>query len=117
MTAADKSPAIDLPEAPASVSIRCVLRNLETTVTVRDADAYTLVSKRLPKLLETLETMGAAPLPGRSGNGNGSEPAKLCEIHGEPMRKHSKDGRSWWSHVVTDDAGSETWCKGKDAKR
>ena len=43
-------------------------------------------------------------------NGTGAE-TKPCPIHsGALLRKHEKNGQSWWSHKV--EATGE-WCRGK----
>ena len=36
------------------------------------------------------------------------EAAPVCAIHGKPMQRRSKDGRSWWSCNERLDDG--TWC-------
>jgi len=102
-------------EAPASATVRCQVRGFDVLFTLRSDSGRDLLIK-LPPLFERLEALGATPV----GNGRGapSEPGneedgdtKPCPVHpGSLLRKHSKDGKTWWSHKV--EATGE-WCRGK----
>lgn len=122
MTAPAAAPAASdlaaLPEAPASISIRCSLRELEVTVTVRDIDARRLVSTRLPAVLDALERLGASPLSRSNGHGPAvaPDPSTLCPIHSVPMTAHSANGQTWHSHKAAAADGSEYWCRGKERR-
>ena len=107
---ADRIPATGA-EAPASMTLRFELHGYDILFTVRDESGRDLLGK-IGAVLSELDKMGAKPLGGRpngNGNGNGAE-TKACPVHpGETLRKHTKDGRSWWSHRL----GDGSWCKGK----
>ena len=51
-------------------------------------------------------------LPDNSYHKNGNSEVKICLIHQCEMKKHEKDGKSWFSHKAED--GS--WCYGKERK-
>jgi len=36
----------------------------------------------------------------------------MCPIHEVEMKKHEKEGETWWSHKLDDG----TWCNGKQKK-
>lgn len=44
--------------------------------------------------------------------GGAKPPEGMCAIHGAKMKRHEKDGKSWYSHKAEDDGG-EYWCKGE----
>ena len=97
-------------EAPASLNLKVRIAGYDTMLTLRSETGGDLLTK-LPAVLKRLGDMGAVPTNGHNDNRNGSE-TKPCPVHpGAQLRKHTKDGRSWWSHKV--EATGE-WCRGKD---
>jgi len=99
-----------LPEAPASATIKFnTAEGFEVLFTVRDTEAYGLLTKRLPKAIAALVEMGATPVVYGKGGAKAEGPTKVCPIHGVPMRQFEKGGRKWWSHKDDDDE----WCNGK----
>jgi hypothetical protein len=97
-------------EAPASCCIKFHLHGVEILYTMRDVDDDTLyarVRRILPKIL-------AKTNKGTNGTSstNGTEPAQPdknhCPIHGVPLKRQQKNGRSWWSHKTP-----QGWCQGK----
>jgi hypothetical protein len=98
-------------EAPASCCLKFLLHGVEILYTMRDVDDDTLyarVRRILPKILEKT-------IKGTNGTSgiDGTEPAppdeNRCPIHGVPLKRQQKNGRSWWSHKTADGR----WCNRK----
>jgi len=72
---------------------------------------------QLPGAIERLRAAGATPT---------AQPAQqwsytpdglpICPRHGAPMKKRSKQGDEWYSHVVTDSKGDDVYCRGYKGK-
>jgi hypothetical protein len=86
-----------LPEAPASVNVHLTVSGRQIQLTLRDSDEHRLLA-RLDAVLQRFP-VEATP----------ADDTPQCPKHGVPMKRNTKDGRSWWSHRLAD--GS--WCKGK----
>ena len=95
-------------EAPASLNLKFRLGGYDTMLTLRDQTGHALLEK-LPTVLKRLGEMGAEPTNGRVSHTDGNGESKTCPVHDVPMKRYSKDGRSWWSHRLPDGG----WCKGK----
>lgn len=104
-------------EAPASATLRVVTpTGYEVLLTTR--------AGRMADLLTQLTTLEAwlsdhqwTPAPtGKGTQGKAQaqqgdaaqEDAPVCAIHGKPMTRRSKDGRSWWS--CSEKLSDGTWC-------
>lgn len=100
-------------EAPASATLRVVTpTGYEVLLTTRAGRMSDLLTQ-----LTTLESWlvdhqwQAAPTgkgKPQAAQGDGDEPAPVCAIHGKPMTRRSKDGRSWWS--CSEKLADGTWC-------
>jgi hypothetical protein len=93
-----------LPEAPASINVRLTIGGREVQLTLRDSDEARLL-KRLQTVLAQypVEQKPASP-PQPQGQGKG-----WCAKHGLQMTLNQKEGRSWWSHRLSDG----NYCKGR----
>src|SRR5262249_14959054 len=85
---------IPLPEAPASVNVRLMLRGREVQIKLRDANEHHLL-ERLETLLERF------PVQETQQEG-------WCRKHHLKMKENHKNGQTWYSHKV-----GSTWCHGK----
>ena len=109
-------------EAPASLTVRAMVRGYDVMLTVRDVSGRDVLAKLGP-VLDALDAM-KAPSGGNghatgASNGNGDAKASpqpgngdgehVCPIHGVAMSRYEKDGRTWYSHRLWDGH----WCKGK----
>lgn len=71
------------------------------------------------KLLETMSKDGFTARPSKSTSTPRAKPAgadnatdtQVCAVHNATMKRHEKDGNSWYSHKLADGA----YCKGKAA--
>ena len=97
-----------LPEAPASVNCHITIEGRQAQVTLRDTDETRL----LTRLAALLRQYPLAQPPTEPPNQGTVEPVPdanpYCHMHKVPLKKFSKDGRTWYSHKLAD--GS--WCKG-----
>ena len=98
------------PEAPASWNTRYVTpEGFTCQITLRGETGKDLLEKA-NLALGYLIDKGFKP-DAYNSRSSGSGETKRCEIHQCDMRKHEKDGKSWFSHK-TDDG----WCYGKVRK-
>lgn len=110
---ADLVGAEGLPEAAVSWNVTYTSpQGYRCQLTLRGKDPAAVLTTAAD-MLQRMHAAGCSPNGGYAGNGhsngNGAE-TKPCPIHlGEMLRKHTKDGRSWWSHKLADG----TWCRGK----
>ncbi len=89
-------------EAPASCCLKLQLGLIEMMYTMRDCDDDTLfarIRRVLPKLMEMVGS--EAP--------SSQIDAQHCPIHQVPMKRHSKNGESLFSHQAPDGQ----WCRGR----
>jgi hypothetical protein len=99
-TPAPTSPAVPLPEAPASVNVHLTISGRQVQLTLRDTDETRLL-QRLQTILERYPVIVTAP------QAQGQD-TRWCAIHNTSMRQTTKEGRSWFSHKV-----DGRWCKGR----
>ena len=100
-----------LPEAPASVTIKAFKNGYSLLFTIRDTEASEL-AKKMNTMIDYFQNNGITPDPIQQTIKPVMEepiPENWCPIHQVEMTKYSKEGRSWYSHRLDDG----TWCKGK----
>jgi len=98
-------------EAPASWNTRYVTQEgFVCQITLRGETGKDLLEKA-NLALGYLIDKGFKP-DAHNGSSTPNKETKRCEIHQCEMRKHEKDGKSWFSHKTED--GS--WCYGKQRK-
>jgi len=96
---------LPLPEAKASANVYVSIAGRKVQLTLRDHDEDSLLS-RMEKLLSRFPSEEepepeSAPIP----------PENWCPIHQCQMKRYSKGGRSWYSHMT-----ANGWCNGKKGK-
>jgi hypothetical protein len=90
-------------EAPASCNTYVTIAGRKVQVTLRDSDEQRLLS-RLEALLDRFPVEEEQDLESAS-----IPPAEdWCSIHQVTMKRYSKGGRSWYSHMT-----ANGWCNGK----
>jgi hypothetical protein len=106
-------PAWQTQQAPSSVSIQWITGGVECRLTLRDstdAGLFERIKKVLPRIHAKVEEDRAkqqAAIDEATAAGKPT-PESWCALHQVEMQRHTKDGRSWYSHR-TDDG----WCRGK----
>jgi len=106
-----------LPEAPVSWNARYRSpQGFDCQLTLRGTEPADVL-RMAADLLDRMVAAGCTPTNGYHkatgdvGNGNANTETKPCPLHpGEMLRKHTKDGRAWWSHKVE---ATGKWCRGK----
>ena len=88
---------MSLPEAPVSITLKATLHGHEVLVTLRGTD-FASVKAQVEDASQWLQAQ----------SDQGSESTPHCPIHGVPLKRQQKNGRSWWSHKTT-----QGWCQGK----
>jgi hypothetical protein len=100
---------VTLPEAPASVNCHILLEGRQVQVTLRDTDETRLLA-RLATLLQQYPVAEPPTPPPTQGT---VEPVPdenpYCQLHKVPLKKFTKDGKTWHSHKTP----NGSWCRGK----
>ena len=125
-----KPTAWECAQAPSSCTLKWAFNGIELMLTLRDTTddgLFARIQKVLPKIEERMELQRQqrkerqeqqAPAPANNGSGSGNKtvaaPPDLdddpyCDFHDVPLKRFTKDGRSWYSHM--DEDGK--WCRGK----
>jgi hypothetical protein len=111
----------DTPEAPASMNVRFASTlGYEYLLTVRsfaEENPGAELLNLIPDVEKALQQFGCRPIFGK--NSQAAAPAKekpkgWCPIHDVQMKRHEKDGQTWYSHK--DDTTNGEWCNGKEKK-
>jgi hypothetical protein len=91
-------------EAPASANTYLTLHGYRVQLTLRGVDEHEVLARLAAVLaqfpLDNDEAEPTAPPP---------VPEGWCRLHDVQMPQHTKDGRSWYSHLIA----PNTWCRGK----
>jgi hypothetical protein len=96
--AQSETPAAPLPEAPASVNCHITLEGRQVQLTLRDTDETRL----LQRLAAVLKQYPASAQPERPRGPSQGRGKGWCAIHNTQMQLTEKNGRSWFSHRLTD---------------
>jgi hypothetical protein len=94
------APAVPLPEAPVSITLKAMLHGHEVLVTLRGTD-FASVREQVEAASQWLRSQTPAPVVD----------VPQCPIHHVAMKENEKDGRTWFSHKTADG-----WCKGKRSR-
>ena len=109
----------DFPEMPYSWNVQVLSpEGFGEMFTVRAVNENGFLP-RVGRIKAYLTENGYKPMPARSGPAPAQaataagdpateEKPPLCIIHNTPMKRRSKDGRSWWS--CTQKLGDGQWC-------
>jgi len=115
----------EIPEAPASASVRCSVEGFEWLITIRgfetDGTAGRQLLTKIKAVNEEIVKMGGAPIYGKNGpatapaaapdvDPNEDPSEKPCPVHNVMMKKRSGPSGTWYSHKLADG----TWCNGKE---
>ena len=101
--------SVALPEAPASVNCHIVLEGRQIQVTLRDTDETRLLA-RLATLLQQYPVAQPPTEPPTQSMGSPvPDDNPYCHLHKVPLKKFTKDGRTWYSHKMP----NGSWCRGK----
>jgi hypothetical protein len=97
-------------QAPSSCTLKWQVGGIELMLTLRDSTDEALF-QRIKRVLPRIEAkMDAQRQAQEQAQRHGQPPSDdWCPMHQVPMRRYTKDGRSWYSHKAPD--GS--WCQGK----
>jgi hypothetical protein len=93
-----EAPTMSLPEAPVSITLKATLHGHEVLVTLRGTD-FASVKAQVEEANQWLQ----------AHSDQGSESSPQCPIHGVPLKRQQKNGRSWSSHKTADGR----WCNRK----
>ena len=108
----EATPALPLPEAPVSITLKATLHGHEVMVTLRGVD-FASVKAQVEQASQWLSVQGTTQPPTQPPAQVKTQPAHednpYCHQHKTAMKRFSKDGRSWWSHKTADGR----WCRGK----
>jgi len=108
-------------EAPASWNCKYTSSHgFDCMLTLRAGDPLELL-KTANAIMAKMAEAGVKPAgnghAAANGNGGGQPAASdnpaWCVIHGCEMRKHEKNGETWYSHKGPDGG----WCNGRPAKK
>lgn len=115
MTDQNNTPTVNYQEAPASWNTRYIdPSGFECQLTLRAGSGADLL-KKAGAALGVLVAAGCTPAMAKPTNGNGNgHPADhpaimVCELHNAEMKKHERDGQTWYSHKLA----TGDYCKGK----
>jgi hypothetical protein len=98
------APAVPLPEAHVSITLKATLHGHEVMVTLRGVD-FASVKAQVEQASDWLKVQAPAQSTGQADQ---SPKPGWCAKHSVQMRHNHKEGRSWWSYWTP-----EGWCKGK----
>lgn len=114
------STALQLPEAPASVTVKVMYRGFDVMLTLRDIDGRAALGK-LDAALGWFEAHGATPAPtynsrpARQGAPIGdttTAAAPVCPTHNRPMKPGRKGGFFCPTKIADDDGtGRPVYCR------
>ena len=114
---APASPAVPLPEAPASVNVRLLIDGRDCQLTLRDSDEARLLERlavvlaQYPMSQPALQASSQGPPQLSPQQHNALAMHRpitgFCPVHNVAMQENHKDGRTWYSHRT-----DEGWCKG-----
>ena len=80
-----------------SITLKATLHGQKVMVTFRGVD-FASVKVQVEDASQWLQ----------AHSGQTAETIPQCPIHGVPLKRQQKDGRTWYSHKTADG-----WCKGK----
>src|SRR5215510_4765674 len=92
-TVPEPVPALPLPEAPVSITLKATPHGHEVMVTLRGVD-FASVKAQVEQASEWLKVQAPTQPPTQSTE----QPQGWCAKHGVQMRQNHKEGRSWSSH-------------------
>jgi hypothetical protein len=104
-------------QAPCACTLKWSLNGIELLLTLRDTTDDALFSRLkrvLPRIAEKVQaqkqTGQESPEQAQGVPEISQDNAPYCHSHSVPLKKYSREGRSWLSHY---DGATNAWCRGK----
>lgn len=107
-TVPEPVPALALPEAPVSITLKATLHGHEVMVTLRGID-FASVKAQVEQASQWLSVQAPPPPPRQGTAPPAHDDSPYCHRHKTAMKRFTKAGRSWFSHKTADGR----WCKGQ----
>jgi hypothetical protein len=104
----EATPALPLPEAPVSITLKATLNGHEVMVTLRGVD-FASVKAQVGQASQWLSVQDPPRPPAQRTAPPADDDSPYCHQHKTAMKRFSKAGRSWYSHKTADGR----WCKGQ----
>jgi hypothetical protein len=102
------APALPLPEAPVSITLKATLNGHEVMVTLRGVD-FASVKAQVEQASQWLSVQVPPQPPAQRTTPATHDDSPYCHRHKAALKRFSKDGRTWHSHKTTDGR----WCRGQ----
>jgi hypothetical protein len=91
------APAVPLPEAPVSITLKATLHGHEVLVTLRGVD-FASVKAQVEEASAWLQAQ--APAPPASQEPTPGQGKAWCPVHGVQMQRHENAKGVWYSHYI-----------------
>jgi hypothetical protein len=104
----EATPALPLPEAPVSITLKATLNGHEVMVTLRGVD-FASVKAQVEQASQWLSVQAPPQPPRQPSAPPAHDDNPYCHRHKTAMKRFTKAGRSWFSHKTADGR----WCKGQ----
>jgi hypothetical protein len=104
----EATPALPLPEAPVSITLKATLHGHEVLVTLRGVD-FASVKAQVEQASQWLSVQAPPQPPAQRTTQADHDDSPYCHRHKTALKRFSKDGRTWYSHKTADGR----WCKGQ----
>jgi hypothetical protein len=102
------APAMPLPEAPVSITLKATLHGHEVMVTLRGTD-FASVKAQVEQASQWLSVQAPPQPPAQRTTQPDHDDSPYCHRHKTALKRFTKAGRSWFSHKTADGR----WCRGQ----
>jgi len=108
----EATPALPLPEAPVSITLKATLNGHEVLVTLRGVD-FPSVKAQVEQASQWLSVQAPAqpptqpPAQGKTQRAHDDSP--YCRAHKAMLKRYERNGQVWYSHKTADGR----WCRGQ----
>src|SRR5262249_51536639 len=97
----EATPALPLPEAPVSITLKATLNGHEVMVTLRGVD-FASVKTQIEQASQWLSVQAPPQPPAQRTTQADHDDNPYCHRHMTAMKRFTKAGRSWFSHTTAD---------------
>jgi hypothetical protein len=108
----EATPAVPLPEAPVSITLKATLNGHEVMVTLRGTD-FASVKAQVEAASEWLKVQAPALPPTQPPIRGTAQPthddSPYCHAHQAVLKRYERNGHVWYSHKTADGR----WCRGQ----
>jgi hypothetical protein len=105
-------PAVPLPEAPVSITLKATLHGHEVMVTLRGVD-FTSVKAQVEQASQWLSVQSTTQPPTQPPSQSKAQPthddSPYCQAHKAVLKRYERNGQVWYSHKLA----NGQWCRGK----